>query len=296
MPDADPAERRRLLRVLFVREYRMSAKAAGGELQGPRRRSWHPGAGRSSTGGMTDADSVGIGLAFAAGLVSFLSPCVVPLVPSYLGFVSGLTLDELTSAGAPHRTHTMVRATLFVLGFSLVFVSLGAVATTFGLVIARALPWLQRVGGVLIVLFGAHLLGVFRLAPLMRERRIHLAGGPMGHAGAVVAGIAFGAAWTPCVGPVLATILMYAGTSGTVARGTGLLAVYAVGLGLPFLLLALFTDRLLGRVRRASRWSRPLELLTGAVLVVVGLALVTGRFQAFTAMLAGFGQLITLHG
>ena len=244
---------------------------------------------------MTDASSISIALAFAAGLVSFLSPCVVPLVPSYLSFVSGLTLDELTSASTEHRARTMLRATLFVLGFSLVFISLGAAATTIGAVIARSLPWLQRVGGVLIVVFGAQLLGVLRLAPLMRERRVQLAPGRVGHAGAFVVGLAFGAAWTPCVGPVLATILMYAGSSGTIARGTGLLGAYALGLGLPFLLLAFLSEQLLSRIRSASRWSRPLELLTGAVLVIVGLALVTGRFQALTATLAGFGQLVTLH-
>jgi cytochrome c-type biogenesis protein len=122
-----------------------------------------------------------------------------------------------------------------------------------------------------------------------------MASARVGHLGAFVVGIAFGAAWTPCVGPVLATILLYAGTRGTVARGTELLAAYAVGLGLPFLLLAMLSDRLLSRVRAASRWSRPLEVITGGVLIVVGLALVTGRFQTMTAILAGLGQLVTLH-
>lgn len=244
---------------------------------------------------MTDQSSISFGLAFAAGLVSFLSPCVVPLVPSYLSFVSGLTLQELATASAGQRTRTMVRAGMFVLGFTLVFISLGAVATTFGTVMARSLPWMQRVGGVLILLFGAQLLGVLRLAPFMREWRPHITQGPAGHAGAFVVGVAFGAGWTPCVGPVLATILMYAGGRGTVTQGMALLAVYAAGLGLPFLLLALLSDRLISRVRAVSRWSRVVELLTGAVLVVVGLALATGRFQVLTAMLAGFGQLFTLH-
>ena len=244
---------------------------------------------------MTDARSISISLAFAAGLVSFLSPCLVPLVPSYLSFVSGLSLDELTSASGERRRHALLRATLFVLGFSLVFISLGAVATSLGTAVTRSLPWMQRLGGVLIVLFGAQLLGILRLAPLMRERRVHIAQGRVGHLGAFVVGIAFGAAWTPCVGPVLATILLYAGTAGTIARGMWLLTAYAAGLGLPFLLLAMLSDHLLARVRAASRWSRPLELLTGAVLVVVGLALMTGQFQALTAMLAGLGQLVTLR-
>jgi cytochrome c-type biogenesis protein len=244
---------------------------------------------------MTGDSAVSVSLAAAAGLVSFLSPCVVPLVPSYLSFVSGLTLEELTNPSSAHRRRTMLRATLFVAGFSLVFISLGAVATTLGTLIARSLPWMQRVGGVLVVLFGAQLLGLLRIAPLMRERRVHISSPRAGHLGAFVVGIAFGAAWTPCVGPVLATILLYAGTRDTIARGTELLAAYAVGLALPFLLLAMLSDRLLSRVRAASRWSRPLEVITGAVLVVVGLTLVTGRFQSLTAMLAGLGQLITLR-
>lgn len=242
-----------------------------------------------------NGSTVSVGLAFTAGLVSFLSPCVVPLVPSYLSFVSGLTLEEVTSASVDHRTRTLWRATLFVAGFSLVFISLGAVATTVGIAIARSLPWLQRIGGLLVVLFGVQLLGIVRLAPLMRERRVHLTQGPAGDAGAVLVGIAFGAAWTPCVGPVLATILLYAGTRNTVVQGVELLSAYAVGLGLPFLLLAAVSDRLLSRVRDASRWSRPLELLAGGVLVGVGLALLTGRFQMLTASLAGLGQLVTLH-
>jgi cytochrome c-type biogenesis protein len=113
--------------------------------------------------------------------------------------------------------------------------------------------------------------------------------------GALAAGLAFGAAWTPCVGPVLATILLYAGTSGTIGRGTGLLAAYAFGLGMPFLILAMLSERLLSRVRLVSRWSRPVTLLTGAILVVIGLALVTGQFHALPARLAGLGQLVTLN-
>lgn len=245
---------------------------------------------------MSQGNSIPLGLAFTAGLVSFLSPCIVPLVPSYLTFVTGMSLDELTDPHAPgsRRSHTMLHAMLFVLGFAIVFVSLGAAATAVGVAIGRSLGWVQRIGGVVIMLFGAHVLGLLRVPALMRDGRTHLATKPAGRVGSFVVGVAFGAGWTPCVGPVLATILLYAGTSGSVARGTLLLAVYALGLGLPFLVCAFGVDRLLTRMQSLRRWVRPLEIVTGALLLVVGLALATGRFRMLTGALAGLGQLINL--
>jgi cytochrome c-type biogenesis protein len=245
---------------------------------------------------MSDGSTISLSLAFTAGLVSFLSPCVVPLVPSYLTFITGMTLDELTDPNGltARRSRTMLHASLFVLGFSIVFVSLGAAATAAGVAIGRSLGWVQRIGGLVIMLFGAHLLGVLRLPALVRERRAHLATKPTGLAGSFVVGIAFGAGWTPCVGPVLATILLYAGTSGSVVRGTLLLALYAAGLGLPFLVCAFGVDRLLTRMQALRRWVRPLELVTGVLLVLVGLALASGRFRTLTAALAGLGQLVNL--
>jgi cytochrome c-type biogenesis protein len=245
---------------------------------------------------VSDGTPISLGLAFSAGLVSFLSPCVVPLVPSYLTFVTGMTLDELTDPNgqSARRSRAMVHATLFVLGFAIVFVSLGAAATAAGVAIGRSLGWVQRIGGLVIMLFGAHLLGLLRVPALMRERRAHLAAKPTGLVGSFVVGVAFGAGWTPCVGPILATILLYAGTSGSVARGTLLLTMYAVGLGLPFLVCAFGVDRLLTRMIMLRRWVRPLELATGTLLVVVGLALATGRFRTLTGALAGLGQLVNL--
>ena len=246
-------------------------------------------------GVVTNASSVSISLAFVAGVVSFLSPCVLPLVPSYLTFVTGMTLDELMANGErPARTRAMLHASLFVLGFSLVFVALGATATALGATLAQSLTLVQRVGGVVIVLFGAYLLGVVRLPFLMRERRVYLARRPAGMAGSVLVGIAFGAGWTPCVGPVLASILLYAGTTGSMVRGTSLLAAYALGLGIPFMVAAFACSWFLTRSRNIGRWLRPIELATGALLVVVGLMLATGRFSLLSGYLAGFGQLITL--
>ena len=233
-------------------------------------------------------------LAFVAGVVSFLSPCVLPLVPSYLTFVTGMTLDELETRRAS-RARAALHAGVFVLGFMLVFVALGATATAFGAALRHGLPLLQQVGGVMLVVFGLYLAGVLRIPALMRERRVHVASKPAGVAGTFVVGVAFGAGWTPCVGPVLASILFYAGTQETMTRGMLLLATYALGLGVPFLVAALALSWFLAGTQWLRRWLRPLEVATGMLLVVVGVLLFTGRFNALTGFLAGFGQLINVE-
>lgn len=248
---------------------------------------------------MSEGGSVSLGLAFAAGVVSFLSPCVLPLVPSYVTYVSGVTLDELAGPlGAPERRaarrQAAVHAGAFVLGFLLLFTALGATATALGVLLHRVLPLLQRLGGVVLVAFGLYLLGVLRLSMLQRERRLHLASKPAGVAGSFVVGLAFGAGWTPCVGPILASILLYAGTQETVARGMILLATYAVGLGIPFLAAAVGLSWYLAGVQRLRRWLRPIEIAAGGLLVLVGALLLTGRFSALSSFLAGFGQLVNL--
>lgn len=239
-----------------------------------------------------DAVSIPLGVAFLAGLVSFLSPCVLPLVPSYVTFVSGMTLGELTDGGQAARRRALGHAALFVLGFGLVFVALGATATVLGATLRRALPLLQQLGGVVIAGFGLYLLGVLRPAVLMRERRPHVAAKPSGMLGSVVVGAAFAAGWTPCVGPVLASILLYSGTQATMEQGMLLLVAYTLGLGVPFLLAAVGLQWFLSRMSRLRRWVRPLERASGAVLVVIGVLLFTGRFTALSSFLAGFGQLI----
>jgi cytochrome c-type biogenesis protein len=243
-----------------------------------------------------DAGSVSLGFAFLAGLASFLSPCVLPIVPSYVSFVTGLTLDDLKGddrAGA--RRQAALHAGLFILGFSLVFVALGASATALGGLLRRSLPLLQQVGGIVVALFGLYMLGVLRLPALMRERRVHLASKPAGRIGSLVAGIAFGAGWTPCIGPVLASILLYAGLETTMARGVLLLAVYALGLGIPFFLAAVGLNWYLSGARYLRRWLVPIERVTGAFLVLLGVLLFTGRFSALSSFFAGFGQLINLE-
>lgn len=242
-----------------------------------------------------DATSVSFGLAFLAGLVSFLSPCVLPLVPSYITFVTGLTLDELRDAGsAAARRHAALHAALFVAGFSALFVALGASATALGSRLARSLPLLQQVGGVVIVFFGLYMLGVLRVPALMRDRRLRLARKPAGALGSVVAGVAFGAGWTPCIGPVLATILLYAGMEATMTRGMLLLATYALGLGLPFFAAAVGFNAFLARTQWLRPWLGAIERGAGAFIVLVGVLLLTGRFAALSSFFAGFGQWIDL--
>ena len=243
---------------------------------------------------MSDA-SVSFGLAFVAGLVSFLSPCVLPVVPSYVTFVTGMTLDELTTRGrGAARARAALHSAAFVLGFALVFVALGATATALGGTLRRSLPLLQQVGGVVIAAFGLYLMGVLRLPALLRERRVHLASKPAGVAGSLLVGVAFGAGWTPCVGPVLASILLYAGMKTTMAQGMLLLATYALGLGIPFFAAAVGFNWFLAGSRHLVRWLRPIEIVAGVLLVAVGVLLFSGRFAALSNFVAGFGQLINV--
>lgn len=228
-----------------------------------------------------DGGQVSLALAFAAGVASFLSPCVLPVVPGYVSFVTGLALDDFESPDrAAVRRRAAVHSGLFILGFSLLFITIGASATAIGTVVRRALPLIQQIGGAVIVLFGLYMLGLVRLPMLMRERRVQLSTKPAGLLGSVVVGVAFGAGWTPCVGPVLATILLYAGMSATMWHGAILLAAYAIGLGLPFFVAAVAFNWFLSRARALRRWLLPIERAAGVVMIVAGALLFTGRFTA----------------
>lgn len=239
-------------------------------------------------------------LAFAAGLVSFLSPCVLPVVPSCLAFVTGLTLDELETATARGvRARALLHSTLFMTGFGLVFMSLGLVATAAGVAVAGALPWINRIGGVVMILFGSLLVGLLRVPGLDRDLRplnsARLASRPAGALGSILTGVAFGAGWTPCIGPILGSVLLYASLEATMVHGTLLLATYAVGLGVPFVAASVGFSWFLAGSARVKTWIVPLRRIAGGVLIVIGLSMVTGQFARLTAFLAGLGQLVNLE-
>jgi cytochrome c-type biogenesis protein len=229
---------------------------------------------------------VGIAIAFTAGLLSFLSPCVLPLVPSYLTFVTGMSLEDLE--GGVNRRATLVHATLFVVGFSAIFVLLGATASFLGQFFRYYEVWITRIGGAIIIVLGLHLAGVFQLTPLLREKRVHLADKPVGYLGTLGVGVAFGAGWTPCLGPVLGAILTYGFSQDTMWAGVGLLSVYSLGLAVPFLAAALALDRFLQAFKRFRRWMPWVEKASGVLLVLLGILLITGRFTVMSAWLTRF--------
>jgi cytochrome c-type biogenesis protein len=223
--------------------------------------------------------SIGFVTAFLAGVVSFLSPCVLPLVPGYLSYVAGTSLETLRDQGTA-RLQALAYALCFVLGFSVVFVAFGASATALG---SLLLSWRYELGivaGIIVLLFGLHLAGLLPLHLLEREARFHaeVKGGRV--VGAFLLGLAFAFGWTPCIGPVLGVILTMSASTADLGAGTTLLAVYSLGLGLPFLLAALFTDVLLERLRQLSRTGRQIQRAAGLLLAVVGVLMITGRLEA----------------
>ncbi len=217
--------------------------------------------------------------AAAAGVLSFLSPCVLPLVPPYLTFLAGTTIEELAEEGeAGARRDTLLAALLFVAGFSTVFVTLGATASVFGQIVRAHLELLSLIAGLAIIAMGLHFLGLFRLAFLYRERRFNVEK-PVGLWGAYLMGLAFAFGWTPCIGPILAAILALAGTEDTVARGAALLAVYSAGLGIPFVLAALAMAPFMRFMQRFRGHFVAVERVVGVLLVVTGVAFMTGGVQ-----------------
>jgi len=226
---------------------------------------------------MSDAPQLSWVVPFLAGAVSFLSPCVIPLIPGYLSYVSGVSTAEL-EAGVPGLSGRVLGySLLFVFGFALVFVALGASASAIGAALATYRPVLNKVAGLFIVAMGLSLLGILRPAALAREYRFQAAAARRGPATTVLVGAAFAFAWTPCIGPILASILLYAGSAGTVKTGAALLFIYAVGLGLPFILTGLAFTRGMRALRWLRRFARPIEALSGATLVTVGALLLTNK-------------------
>ena len=230
---------------------------------------------------MPEMSNIGLLTAFAAGVISFLSPCVLPLVPGYVSYVAGGTVSAGGGAAAV-RLPAIGLGLCFVLGFATVFVVLGASATALGQLLLAYRYELNIAGGAIVILFGLFLIGAVRPTWMMRDLRFHAAvpgGRPVS---AYVLGLAFAFGWTPCIGPVLGAILTVGAASATVGGGVALLAVYAAGLALPFLMAATFTGALAGRLKAIGRYGRMLQVLAGVVMVLMGVAMITGRLSTFS--------------
>jgi cytochrome c-type biogenesis protein len=219
--------------------------------------------------------SVSLPAAMAGGLISFLSPCVLPLVPPYLSFLAGTTFDRLNAGDGAVRRRAVLAALLFVAGFSTVFVLLGATASALGQAVRQYLDVLSTVAGIAIIVMGLHFLGVLRIGLLYREARFNV-DKPVGLWGAYVMGLAFAFGWTPCIGPVLAAILTIAGSEASVSRGAFLLAAYSAGLGIPFLLAAFAMKPFVALLKRMRSRFSVVEKTMGVLLVLTGIAFLTG--------------------
>ena len=238
--------------------------------------------------------------AFGAGLLSFISPCVLPLIPGYLSYISGLSLDEMRGtavvagggtvavARTGARRQVIVSSLAFILGFSLVFVSLGAAASAIGQFLAQRQELFNRIAGAVIIIFGLHTMGVLRIEWLYQEKRLHTSRKPAGVVGAGLVGVAFAFGWTPCIGPILAGILALASSQETVGQGIQLLAVYSLGLGVPFMATALMIDRFFGAMGRIRKHYHTIELVSGALLIIIGMLIFTNRFTVIAKWLTPY--------
>jgi cytochrome c-type biogenesis protein len=246
---------------------------------------------------MPELSNIGILSAFVAGIISFLSPCVLPLVPGYISYVVGRsTIATPSGAAVATRGAMLGLGFCFVLGFTTIFVILGASATALGQLLLRYRFEMNIVGGGIVTLFGLFMLGTIRPSWMMREARFHmdLPGGKT--ASAYVLGLAFAFGWTPCIGPVLGTILTVSAASATVPDGIALLTIYSLGLGVPFLLAAVFTDTLSARLRAFGRLGRIFRTLAGVVMIVMGVAMMTGYLSAFAFWLLEIFPILSAIG
>jgi len=220
-------------------------------------------------------------VALVAGIISFLSPCVLPIVPPYLAYISGVSLNDLTESGS-QRARAVVPALFFVLGLSTVFLFLGFTASAIGTVFLQYQGYFNTIAGILVMAFGAHFVGVYRFRFLDREARLDAGDRGGSSFGAYILGLAFAFGWTPCIGPQLGAILSLAASEANVARGTSLLAIYAIGLGVPFILVAAFLPRLQGLMGWMKRHMEQIERVMGLLLWTIGLLMLTGGFSAFS--------------
>jgi cytochrome c-type biogenesis protein len=230
-------------------------------------------------------ETVSYSAAFLAGLISFFSPCILPLIPAYFTFITGFSLDELTrEVSAEIRKKVILSTAAYVSGFSLVFILLGASASFLGSAAFAYRDYIRIIGGALIVLMGLHLTGLLRFHALEFEKRVHLSRKPLHFFGTFLVGMAFGAGWSPCIGPLLGSILILAGGQETVGQGVMLLGIYSAGLAVPFLVMSVFIHLLIRFISRARRILKYVNAAAGLLLIVVGVILLTDRLYLFTAL------------
>ncbi len=228
-------------------------------------------------------EAVSFPAAFLAGLLSFFSPCVLPLIPAYFTFITGYSLEELTEGNIEIRKKVILSTISYVLGFSVVFILMGGSASYLGGFIYKYKNLIRIIGGVLIVILGIHLTGVFRIHSLEFEKRIQIKKKPVHLLGTFIVGMAFGAGWSPCIGPLLGSILIVAGSQETVGQGMVLLGVYSAGLALPFVIISVFINFLLVFMKRASQVLKYVNVVAGILLIMVGLVLVTNKLYLFSS-------------
>jgi cytochrome c-type biogenesis protein len=240
--------------------------------------------------------------AFIAGVLSFISPCVLPLIPGYLSFISGVSLEEMrgmpvaaggsvaVSAGVSDaaKRQVIVTSLFFILGFSLVFVALGASATVLGQFLMERLTVLGKIAGVLLIIFGLHTMGVFKINWLLQEKRVHVQSKPAGMIGAMVVGISFAFGWTPCIGPILSAILLVAAQQESINQGIILLSIYSLGLAIPFLLTALAINQFFAAFSRIRRHYHAIEVVSGLLMIVIGVLIFTNRFTIIAQWLTPY--------
>jgi len=237
---------------------------------------------------MDSISQVSLFAAFSAGLLSFISPCVLPLVPSYLSYITGLSVENLAKVEERERFKSaiLLNAILFIAGFSTVFISFGASASLIGQVLYEYQDIIRKIGGILIIIFGLYLLGILKLNIFMTERRlVHFESRPVGYLGSFLIGTAFAAGWTPCVGPVLGTILAYASTTESMSGGVMLLSAYSFGLGLPFFLTAFGMDTFLSYFKSLRTYLGGVSFVSGGLLILVGIMIFTDSVTLFTSFL-----------
>lgn len=240
---------------------------------------------------LQQASEITYWIAFTAGILSFASPCVLPLIPSYLTYITGLSFSQLDDEhpDVKVRLTVLLHSICFILGFSFVFILLGTIAgiasSSIQTYLREGMQWVEKIGGLLIFLFGIHMTGLFHFGVLLGEKRVQLHKKPSGFIGTFVVGLAFAAGWTPCIGPILASILMVAASSGQVGDGVGLLAVYSMGLGVPFLLSGLLFHQFLSAFKRFRQYIRLFEIGTGIMLIIVGIMLMFNLLGKLTNIL-----------